>query len=219
MSTMDKRGAARAAVVGLSVVALCAMAACGPKTDRTSDSAAGTVGATTAATPTGATTAAQPSTEPVKPKDFNDAQILGAQEGADSSEIAVARLAETHASNAGVKSFAKMLVSDHEKALKDMKGLEKKANANAQTPPGDTTSAATSHVVDRLKGLKGFDFDTAFVNHEVDDHKQDLDDTKDMIDATKNVEVKTALQSSLPVLQKHLDRAQALQKELDKAKK
>jgi len=193
------------------------MAACGPKTDRTSDSAAGTVGATTAATETGATTAAQPAS--VEPKNYSDAQILGAIEGADSSEIAVAKVAETSASTAGVKSYAKMLVSDHEKALKDAKSLETKASANAQTPPGDTTSAATSHVIDRLKGLKGFDFDTAFVNHEVDDHKHDIDDTKDMIDATKNTEVKTALQSSLPVLQKHLDRAQALQKELDKMKK
>ena len=219
MSKKDNRGASRAAVAGLSVVALCAMAACGPKADRTSDSAAGAVGATTAATTAGATTAAQPTNEPVKPKDFNDAQILAAQEGADSSEIAVGKLAETQASTAGVKSFAKMLVSDHEKALKDTRSLEKKVSTTAQEAPGDTTSAATSHVVDRLKGLKGFDFDTAFVNHEVDDHKHDIDDTKDMIDATKNVEVKTALQSSLPVLQKHLDRAQALQKELDKAKK
>lgn len=221
MSKTDNRGATRAAVAGLSVIALCAVAACGPKTDRTSDSAAGTVGATTAATTSGATTAAmgQPSTQPVEPKDYSDAQILGAQEGADSSEIAVAKLAETQASNAGVKSYAKMLVADHEHALKDTKALEKKANATAQTPPGDTTSAATSHVIDRLKGLKGMDFDTAFVNHEVDDHKHDIDDTKAMIDATKNTEVKTALQSSLPVLQKHLDRAQSLQKQLDKAKK
>lgn len=217
MSTNENRGAARAAVVGLSVAALCALAACGGGNNATTDSAAGTVGATSAATPVGATTAAQPAT--VEPKDYSDAQILGAQEGVDSMEIAVGKVAETHASNAGVKSFAKMIVADHEKALKDMKSLETKASASAQTPPGDTTSAATSHAVDQLNGLKGMDFDTAFVNHMVDGHKHAIDATKDMIDATKNTEVKTALQSSLPVLQKHLDRAQALQKELDKAKK
>ena len=83
------------------------MAACGPKTDRTSDSAAGTVGATTAATTTGATTAAQPTNE-VKPKDFNDAQILGAQEGADSSEIAVAKVAETMASTARAEAAVRL---------------------------------------------------------------------------------------------------------------
>jgi len=218
MSKQDNRGATRAAVAGLTVAALFALAACGGGNNATTDSAAGVVGATTAATSVGATTAAQPS-QTVEPKNYSDAQILGAIEGADSSEIAIAKLAESQSTNSGVKSYAKMLVTDHTKALKDAKSLETKVSTNAQTPPGDTTSAATSHVIDRLKGLKGMDFDTAFVNHEVDDHKKDIDDTKDMVDATKNTEVKTALQSSLPVLQKHLDRAQALQKELDKAKK
>ena len=218
MSKTRNRGAARAAAVGVSVAALCAMAACGGNNRATTDSAAGTVGATTAATTTGATTAAMPSNQ-VEPKNYSDPQILAAMEGSDSSEVAVAKLAESKASNAGVKSYARMLISDHTKALKDAKSLEKKANANAQTPPGDTTAMATSHVIDRLKGLKGMDFDTAFVNHEVEDHQHDIDDTKDMIDATKNTEVKTALQSSLPVLQKHLDRAKSLQDQLDKAKK
>lgn len=217
-TTSEGCGVRHAARVKVALVALCMVAACSTKNETVkTDSAGGMVGATTAAA--GASTGATAAAQPASPSSYTDPQILGATEGADSAEIALGKVAEKKASNAGVKAFAQMLVADHSKAAKQAKQLESKASLNAQTPPGDTTSAETSHLVDRFNGIaKGMDFDTAFVNHEVDDHQHDLDDTKSMIDAAQNPQVKQMLQSSLPVLQKHLDRAKALQKQLEKSK-
>jgi hypothetical protein len=49
-----------------------------------------------------------------------------------------------------------------------------------------------------------------FVNHEVEDHKADINDAKAMRGAAKDPQVKALLEKSLPELQKHLDRAQKL---------
>jgi predicted outer membrane protein len=69
-------------------------------------------------------------------------------------------------------------------------------------------------VIDRLKGLNGNDRDTAFVNHEIADHQSDISDTKSAISSTQNADVKALLQREMPELQKHLDRAQSLSKQL-----
>lgn len=197
-----------------------ALVACRSGKETTNDSAAGAVGATTssygmAGASTGATAAAQP---PVSPSSYNDAQILGALQGADSAEIEIAKLAEQKATNPGVKSFARMLVADHGKGASQAKQIAKDS-LSAQTPPGDTTATATTHFLDRLGSTaKGMAFDTAFVNHEVEDHQHDIDDAKQMVDAAKNPQVKQLVQKTLPVLQKHLDRAKALQEQFSKGR-
>lgn len=203
------------------LIAGTALVACRSGNETTNDSAAGAVGTTAssyggvAGASTGATASAQPA---ASPSSYSDAQILGALQGADSSEIQAGKVAEQKATNAAVKSFARMLVTDHTKGATQTKQLAKDS-LSAQTPPGDTTATATTHFLDRLNSTaKGLAFDTAFVNHEVEDHQHDIDDTKQMVDAAKNPQVKQLLQKTLPVLQKHLDRAKALQDQLSKTK-
>ena len=44
---------------------------------------------------------------------------------------------------------------------------------------GDTTTQAIAHAMTRLAGFaKGAAFDTPFVNHEVEDHQQDIKDAQ-----------------------------------------
>lgn len=183
----------------------------------TTDSVAGAM--TPSGSDTGKTTAYTAPNANADTTRLSDANIIAKMEGSDSSEVAIATFARGKATNAGVKSYATMLINDHKKALSEAKGLEKKTSINAQTPPNDTTAQETSHVLDRLKSIaKGMDFDTAFVNHEVEDHQHDISDTQSMIGAAQNADVKAALQKSLPVLQKHLNRAQELQGQLGKGK-
>ena len=61
---------------------------------------------------------------------------------------------------------------------------------------------------------KGVDFDTAFVNHEVEDHQKVLTDVQGLEQQAQNADVKALLTKTIPALQKHLDKAQALQKQL-----
>lgn len=149
----------------------------------------------------------------------SDANILAKEIGSDSSEVAIAEFAHTKASNAGVKSYAQMLVDDHSKGRREAQSLARTASINPQPPANDTTAQMTTHVLERLRSTpKGVAFDTAFVNHEVEDHQHDIDEAHRMEAAAKDARVRDLVHKSIPELQKHLDRAQQLQQQLGRGK-
>jgi putative membrane protein len=144
---------------------------------------------------------------------LSDANIVAKVEAGDSSEVAVASYMQSHASSAGVKSYATMLVDDHGKDLRETKALASRLNITPQMPPSDTTAQKTAHALDHLKSLSGTNADTAFVNAEVLDHVHDIPEHKDLAAQAQNPQLKSAIEKSIPVLQKHLDRAEQLQKQ------
>lgn len=205
--------------LGALLAATVALAACG-KSDHnaaTSDTAMGQPA--TAAESAGANAAAPAgstaTTTPAAGQDtthLTDANIVAEAEGGDSSEVAVSSYMRTHASSAAVKGYANMLYDDHSKSLREMKSLASAQKITPQEPPGDTTAQKTAHTLDHLKSLSGANVDTAFVNAEVLDHQHDIPEHQQLASQAQNAQLKDALQKSIPVLQKHLDRAQALQK-------
>jgi len=183
--------------------------ACGKSADSRADSAGGLVGATTGAGPA----VVQPA--PATPAPLTDANIVAKLGAADSAEVALARLATSKATNAGVKAYARLLVTDHTSHTRALAALEKKASLTPQPPPNDMSAQDEQQTLDRFKALaKGMDFDTAFVNHEVTDHQTVISEVQSLENTAQNADLKALLTKTLPVLQKHLDRAQALQKRL-----
>ena len=69
--------------------------------------------------------------------------------------------------------------------------------------------------MDRLKGLKGTEFDVAFIAKEIEHHQKMIDavDNKFLASA-KNAELRQFLTELKPSLQSHLDQARALEKKL-----
>jgi len=188
------------------------LSACAKKDAATTDStSATTTTASTATTVTPAPAADSAKAAPTDPAHFTDANILAKLMAADSGEVAIGTTAQSMATSKGVKEYAALLVSDHGKGLKEVTALAQKLSITPQAPAGDTTSQAVSHEQSRLQGIaKGTAFDTAFVNHEVEDHQQDIKDAEAMSGAAQNAEVKALVQKVLPELKKHLDKAQKL---------
>lgn len=204
--------------VGMVVLVASAMAACNKSNSNATDSAAamgpaaatsdsGTMGRDTLGGAAAADTA-QASTG------LTDASILGQEFGGDSAEVQIAKYMIANGTNASVKAYARMLNTDHSKGMTEVQRVAKKTSLTPQAPPNDTTAQETSHTLDHLKSLSGKDRDTAFVNHEVEDHQSDIADAKQAEQAAQNPQVKALLQKALPELQKHLNRAQELQKKL-----
>jgi len=191
---------------------------CSSHKGSTTDSAAGS-----AAVP-GTTPATAPSPSAAAPAgsatntQLTDANILAKAEVGDSTESAVGKYMSMNASSAPVKSYAQLLERDHAKGISEVEKVAKKDGIQMQVPAGDTTVQAAQHAMDHFKSLSGKDRDTAFVNHEIDDHQHDLDDAKQMEATAQSQQVKTLIQQEVPVLRKHLERAQALKKELSGGK-
>jgi putative membrane protein len=197
------------------ITAAFGLAACSPKKDAArQDSAAGSLSPAPAVDSAPASGSASAST----PAAMTDANILAKEDGGDSAEVTIGNVARTRASDPQVKAYAKMLVDDHGKGLGKVKALAKKLSITPQPPADDTTSQAVTHTLAHLNTLKGYDFDTAFVQHEIADHKADIEDAHKAAAAAQNPEVKQLVEKSLPELQKHLDKAQALEKKLSARK-
>src|SRR5437764_5576231 len=128
----------RHCMIALSAATL--LVACKPKDNATSDttSAAGAVAtgsdsANRARTDTSSNASAANNNN----KNWTDGQILAFASTANKGEIAEGKLAETKATNAKVKAFARQLVTDHSAMLTEGNSFAKKNNITPDSSKDD----------------------------------------------------------------------------------
>lgn len=123
------------------------------------------------------------------------------------AEIALGQLAESKASNAGVKSYGRMLVTDHTKANQEVTSIARTKNV---TLPTDL-SAEQKSTKDQLTDLSGANFDRQFVDAMVKDHQKAVAAFEQQA-TSSDAQVKAFATKTLPTLRHHLEEAQRLQK-------
>lgn len=121
-------------------------------------------------------------------------------------EVELGKLAQTNASAATVKQFGQMMVTDHTKANTELKTLASAKNIVLPDVPGED---AQKHI-DELKTKKGADFDKAYVDMMVDDHKEDIDQFEKAAENAKDTAIKTFAAKTLPTLKTHLQKIQSI---------
>ncbi|HEU4699403.1 MAG TPA: DUF4142 domain-containing protein, partial [Gemmatimonadales bacterium] len=82
-------------------------------------------------------------------------------------------------------------------------------------PPPDA-AAKQMTALDQLSAKKGADFDRAFVQMQIDDHQQNIEALK-AARTSADPKVQALIDSTLPVLEKHLAAAKAAQKKVGTA--
>lgn len=122
-------------------------------------------------------------------------------------EVTLGKLAQTNAASAQVKEFGQMMVTDHTKANTELKAVASKKNLTVSPTPAEKQQK----MIDDLKTKKGADFDKAYVDMMVDDHKEDVSKFQDEANKGNDADVKAFAAKTLPVLQKHLDHIQKIQ--------
>jgi putative membrane protein len=127
------------------------------------------------------------------------------------AEISMGQLAQQQAESPGVRSFGQQLVTDHTAANTRATAV---ASQMGMTPPSEPSK---KHKSDQAKMAKmsGAAFDRAFVRHMVADHKMEIAEHRRAA-KMKNDAVAAYATETLPVLEKHLEAAQALSQETGK---
>ena len=148
----------------------------------------------------------------------NDAQIAHIVVTANQVDIDAGKLAEKKGKSADVKSFGKMMVTDHTGVNKQATALVKKLGVKPEdNPTSQSLKKGGQENVAALKKLKGAEFDKAYVDHEVAYHQQVLDAIdKVLIPNAKNAELKALIEKVRPAIEAHLQHAQQLQSKLGK---
>jgi putative membrane protein len=129
----------------------------------------------------------------------------------DSEQIRISEVAQSRASNAEVKAFAQMLVSDHQSATQELQALAQ--SKNVMLPTGKKAEAAEEGSEWTDKDAEEFDED--YVEKMIDFHKEAVDLYKDTAEDSEDPELQAFARKQLPKLQEHLRKAQALEKALD----
>lgn len=125
-------------------------------------------------------------------------------------EVELGQLAQQNAGSERVKNFGQMMVTEHTQANNDLKAVAGQKNV---TLP-ETIPAEHQHHKDDLSRKKGAAFDKAYMKMMVDDHKKDIDEFEKASKNATDPDVKNFATQKLPVLRKHLDSAQAINKTL-----
>jgi putative membrane protein len=130
---------------------------------------------------------------------------------ADNSEIMLGRLAQDRAATPGVRDYGRTLVNDHTQARNEVLSVGRRFGIRG----GNDVSWEARQLQGRLQGMRGRDFDRTFINAMIDDHQKDIGKFRDEARERHGAVSKLA-RDELPTLQKHLDIAQNLDRQLDR---
>jgi putative membrane protein len=143
----------------------------------------------------------------------SDPQIAGIVVAANSVDIDAGKVAKSKSKDAEVKKFAEQMITDHTAVNKSAVDLVTKLKV---TPEESDTSKSLKkggeENLKKLAGLKGKEFDKAYVDNEVNYHQAVLDAIdKTLIPSAQNAELKDLLTKTRPAIAAHLDHAKHLQ--------
>lgn len=135
-----------------------------------------------------------------------DQKFVDVATQSDATEIATAKMAMTQSQDKDVKSFARHMRMDHMKLSMALKV----SAPHDVTLPKDNADPA---VLDSLKGLKGKEFDEAYIKQVgVAGHQKAVAAFQDEVSNGTNPALKKAASKGLPTIEGHLRMGQALAK-------
>ena len=148
----------------------------------------------------------------------NDAQIAAIVVTANQVDIDAGELAKSRSNSKEVKEFAQRMITDHSGVNKAATELVTRLKVKPQeNPTSSSLKKGGDETLSRLKGLKGGEFDKAYVDNEVTYHQSVLDAIdKTLIPSAKNAELKALLVKVRPAFVAHLEHAKHLQSTLQK---
>lgn len=127
-------------------------------------------------------------------------------------EVQLGQLAQTNGYSPEVKKFGQDMVSDHSKVNDELKAIARQKNISLPA----TLSNSKQSKYDDLAKKRGSEFDRAYINFMVDDHKMDIDAFRKEADKGKDAELKTWASQKLPTLEHHLMMVQQIDSMLRK---
>jgi putative membrane protein len=207
-----KTEAARLAGLPAGLMLLLAATACQGRTENAGrDQSA----AASAATPAD-TGAAHSGASAATPKGgLGDSNIVALLDEANMADSAAGAVALKKATNPDVKAFAKLMMAEHHALRVAGQELAKQLGVTPKPPERDPLAGYLRNEMDALKKTaKGAEFDRTYIDHEVSIHQAVLDFANQARVITQTAELRALIEKAVPVVKKHLDQAQEIQKKL-----
>jgi putative membrane protein len=123
-------------------------------------------------------------------------------------EVQLGELAVKNANSAQVREFGQQMIADHKKGNEQLKALADQKGISIPTVLSDKCQKK----FDDLSQKTGPDFDKAYAELMVKDHKDDIDEFKKESEKGNDPELRAWAAQTLPVLEHHLMMAETNEK-------
>ena len=144
--------------------------------------------------------------------DLNDLEMAHVAVTANDSDIALGHLALAISSNPRVRTFAETMIRDHSAVNQQVADLAEQLGVMAQDNElSRELRTNATEVVDELSGLRGAEFDMAYMTHEAAYHDVVNGLVQEFIPAIENPRVKQAFQGALEIFLVHQRHAEELE--------
>ncbi|HEY6862511.1 MAG TPA: DUF4142 domain-containing protein [Burkholderiales bacterium] len=124
----------------------------------------------------------------------------------NAAEIEAGKLASSKGSNDQVKQFGERMVQDHGQAADELKQLAQSKGVDL----ADTADRKHEREAKSLDKKSGADFDRAYMQQMVKDHRADLKELQKEAKNAKDPDVKAFAERTAQVVQEHLNQAQQI---------
>ena len=130
-------------------------------------------------------------------------------------EVEAGKVAQAQGQNKDIKSFGARMVKDHSKANKDLQAAVQADKAGNLQLPTDMTADQKSKLGE-LKSAKGADFDKAYAQAMVEDHRQDLAKFQAYAQGGDDPKIKAFAKKTAAVIKMHYEMATRVAAKLNK---
>jgi len=131
----------------------------------------------------------------------DDAKFATAAANGGLAEVALGKLAAQKTTNAQIKDFANMMITDHGKANDELMAIAKAKNITLPAMP----DSAHMKKADELSKMSEPDFNKAYVNAMIDGHKKTLTLMQNEAKNGSDTTLKAFAAKTAPVVQMHLN--------------
>ena len=189
-----------------------------PRTYRTFAALSLALGVSTLTASGNSLAAQEPTREPASQAPapaLDDATIVAIFDNANTADIETGKLAAERGHSKEVRQFGAMLARDHDMVRQQGRDLANKLGVTPTPPAGDKSLQDQAAVIRRLSALKGAEFDRAFLQREIQFHKDVIAAIKTtLLPAIKNEELKALVVKVATAFEAHLQMAENLGKQL-----
>ena len=146
---------------------------------------------------------------------MNDASALGLLRMTHSADSALGALGAASGASTEVKEFGRMILREHASLAREAAGVARDLGLEIEAPriPPDDAPAGLREALAATSPGTGM-WDQAYIGYAIAMHEAAMENTARALAATQRAEVRTYIERSVPILQKHLDRAKVLRERL-----
>ena len=143
---------------------------------------------------------------------LSDPNIIAVLDGINVADSATGSVAASKGTDRDVREYGQMMVAEHHELRVAGRSV---ADSGAITPaipandPGEANLTAAMASLEQT--AKGAAFDRAYIEQAVRMHEEALGTARNALQSTRDPRVKALVEKAIPVIQRHLDRAQEIQ--------